>query len=187
MRERGVILRNPAEKGITMIELSYERIDQMLHEETLKKEELKTILRCLYTRYMRMYEKYFSDIDALNDDEINELKINHEETRSLFKYYYMDIPIDICETLTEFDKKYTANLLGSDWHKYLFDLYKEFSSESSNRKKSEESLKAEFQEQCLTEFYEAMDSVFREGFDTESKTAEKVTSGLTGLLFGSKS
>ena len=50
-----------------MIELSKEKIEKILHEETVKTEELATILRSIYTRYMWMYEKYYSDIDALND------------------------------------------------------------------------------------------------------------------------
>ena len=57
-----------------MVELSKERIDQILHEETTKKEELDTILRSIYTRYMHLFEKYFADIDALNDDRIAELR-----------------------------------------------------------------------------------------------------------------
>ena len=35
-----------------MIELSKERIAQILHEETVKKEDADTILRSIYTRYM---------------------------------------------------------------------------------------------------------------------------------------
>ena len=66
-----------------MVELSNERVEQILHKETHKTEELKTILRGVYTRYMRLFEKYFADIDALNDDEIAGLKQYHEETRSL--------------------------------------------------------------------------------------------------------
>ena len=31
-------------------------------------------------------------MDALNEDKIAELKKYHEETESLIKYYYMDIP-----------------------------------------------------------------------------------------------
>ena len=72
-----------------MVELSRERIEQMLQEETAKKEELANILRGIYTRYMRLYEKYLADIDALNDDEIGKLRAFHEETRSLFRYYYI--------------------------------------------------------------------------------------------------
>ena len=169
-----------------MIELSNERVEQILHQETQKTEELTTILRAIYTRYMRLYEKFFADIDALNDDGIAELKKYHEETVSLLKYYYMDIPLDICEGLGEFDDKYTAKLLGPDWHKLLFDGYQDFKSQSKSRNQSEESIKSEFSEQMLTEFYDAMDSVFREGFSTNSKTAEKVATGLTGLLFGGK-
>lgn len=40
-----------------MVGLSNERIEQILHEETAKKEELQTILRGIYTRYMRLYER----------------------------------------------------------------------------------------------------------------------------------
>ena len=94
-----------------MVELSKERIEQILHEETMKKEELDTILRSIYTRYMHLFENYFSDIDALNDDEIAKLRNYHEETRSLIKYYYMDIPQDICTGIKEFENKYSANLL----------------------------------------------------------------------------
>ena len=79
-----------------MVELNNERIEQILHEETTKKEELETILRSIYNRYMWLYEKYFADIDALNDEKIAELTNYHEETLSLVKYYYMDIPLDIC-------------------------------------------------------------------------------------------
>ena len=43
-----------------MVELSNERISKILHEETAKKEELSTILRGIYTRYMHLFEKYFS-------------------------------------------------------------------------------------------------------------------------------
>ena len=171
-----------------MIELSNERLDQILHKETVKKEELGTILRSIYARYMRLYEKYFADIDALNDDMIAELKKYHEETGSLVKYYYMDIPLDICHDLREFEEKYSANLLGPEWHKYLFDTYEEFKEKikkkNKNEEKSEEDLKAEFSKQALTAFYDAMGYVLRDGFGTGSQTASKVISGLTGLLFG---
>ena len=40
----------------------------------MKTEELTTILRGVYTRYMRLFEKYFADIEALNDEEIAKLK-----------------------------------------------------------------------------------------------------------------
>lgn len=35
-----------------MLELSNERIEQILNEETTKTVELATLLRCIYTRYM---------------------------------------------------------------------------------------------------------------------------------------
>ena len=167
-----------------MVELSTKRVEQILHEETQKTEALTTILRGVYTRYMCLYEKYFADIDALDDDKIAELKKYHEETRSLVKYYYMDIPHDICRDLIEFDKKYSAKLLGPDWHKTLFDCYREFRDKNKDREKSEEVLKAAFAEEILTAFYEAMDYVFRDGFGTGSKTAEKIIDGLKSFFAG---
>ena len=167
-----------------MVELSKVRIGQILHKETTKKEDLETILRSIYTRYMRLYEKYFADIDALNDDEIAELRKFHEETRSLVKYYYMDIPQDVCEGIKEFENKYSDCLLGSEWHEYLFDCYEDFREKNRSKNKSEETLKAEFSKQALAAFYEAMDYVFREGFGTGSQTAKNVIGGITGLLFG---
>ncbi len=170
-----------------MVELNNERIEQILHEETVKKEETETILRGIYTRYMRLYAKYFADIDALDDDVIAELRSYHEETKSLVRYYYMDIPQDICMGIREFEDKYGDDLLGPEWKKYLADGYKEFREKSNNKNKGEDYLKAEFKKQILEAFYEAMDYVFREGFGTGSQTAKKVVSGITGLLFGKES
>ena len=157
-----------------MVELSVKRVDQILHEETQKTELLPTILRGVYTRYMRLYEQYFADIDALDDEEIAKLKKYHEETKSLVKYYYMDIPHDICRDLMEFDKKYSAKLLGSDWHKTVFDCYREFKNSNKGKDKSEEALKAAFSEEILEAFYGTMDYIFRDGFGTSSKMAEKI-------------
>ena len=120
-----------------MIKLSNERIEQILHEETVKKEKSATILRGIYNRYMRLYEDYFADIDALNDDKIAEFRNYHEETRSLVRYYYMDIPLDICKGIEEFENKYTEGLLGKEWHKNLFDRYKAFIKESKDKNKSQ--------------------------------------------------
>ena len=167
-----------------MLELSNERIEKILHEETVKQEELATILRAVYNRYRHLYEKYFADIDALNDDEITKFKNYHEETLSLVKYYYMDIPLDICDLLNEFEDEYSANLLGADWHEFLFDLYKEFKEESEHKDKGEAYLKAEFKKQALAGFYDAMDTVFREGFNTGSQATNSMLSGIKGLLFG---
>ncbi len=170
-----------------MIELSNERINQILHEETQKKEDLDTILRSIYTRYMRLFEKYFSDIDALNDNEIAELRKYHEETRSLIKYYYMDIPLDICMEIREFEDTYSNNLLGPGWHNYISDNYDEFKENNSGTNKSDEALKADYKKHILTEFYDAMDEIFRDGFSTSSKLGEQVVSGIGGLLFGKDS
>ncbi len=162
-----------------MVELSNERIGQILHEETCKTEELTTILRAVYTRYMRLYENYFADIDALSKAKIAELRKYHEETGSLVKYYYMDIPQDICEGIKEFENKYSANLLGPEWHEYLFRIYQNFRNQSKAK-----DVKAEFSKQALAAFYDAMDNIFREGFGTGSQIVKDVASGISGLLFG---
>ena len=167
-----------------MVELSKERVEQILHEETVKKEELETILRSLYTRYMILYEKYFADIDALDDDKIAGLREFHEETRSLLRYYYMDIPQDICSQIEGFDNEYSDNLLGPEWHKYLFDRFESFRENSNDKNKDEKSLRSEFFKTGPEVVYVGMDSVFREGFGTGSKTAENIISGIAGLLFG---
>ena len=169
-----------------MVELSKERIDKILHEDTVKTEESATILRSIYTRYMRLYEKYLADIDGLDDAKVAVFRKYHEATKSLIKYYYMDIPYDTCIGLREFDKNYSINLLGPGWREYLFDKYEEFKRQYKNEGKSEDHLKAEFTEQSLEAFYDAMDYIFREGFDTGSQTSKSVLSGIKGLLFGEK-
>ena len=166
-----------------MVEFSKERIEQILHEETMKKEEPETILRSIYTRYMLLYEKYFADIDILDDDKIAELRKYHEETRSLIKYTYMDIPMDICVELREFENRYSSKLLGPQWHTFLFENYKEFREENESDNTSEDMLKTEFTKQTLTGFYEVMDYIFRDGFGTGSHSAKKVISELKGILF----
>ena len=166
-----------------MFELTNERAEQILHGETLQTETLATILRAIYTRYMRLYEKFFADIDTLNDDEIAALRAYNEETKSLIKHYYMDIPLDICWELNEFEEKYSAKLLGPDWHEYLFENYEDFRDDNLGMDKSGECLKAEFAEQNLKAFYYEMDSIFRDGFGTSSQTAETVLEKISGLLF----
>ena len=165
-----------------MLELSNERVEAILKEETQKTTDVATILRAVYTRYMRLYEKYFADIDALNNDKIAELNRYHEETVSLVKYYYMDIPQDVCTDLKEFDDKYGSQLLGPSWHAYLADVYDDFRKKNWN--KSEEWVKEEFRKEAMNAFYQEMGSVFRQGFGTESKQAESFVSGITGLIFG---
>ena len=165
-----------------MVELSNERVDQILHEETFKTEELITILRGIYIRYMRLFERYFDDIDTLNDEKIAELNKFHEETKSLIKYYYLDIPLDICAALFEFDKQYSEKLLGSNWRRYLFDSLKKYKSDRGD--KSKEGLKADFENKILTAFYETMDYIFRDGFGTGSESAKEIKDGLADLLFG---
>ena len=167
-----------------MVELSTERVDQILHEETRRTEDPATILRSIYTRYMHLHERYFADMDALNDEKIAELKKYHEETKSLIKYYYMDIPQDICMGLKEFDDGHITEQLGPDWHEHLLHSYQEFKDVYEGEDKSEEWLKEKFTEKELTDFYEAMDDVFREGFGTGSKVAESFWTRLKHLIFG---
>lgn len=178
--ETGVVLL----RRIAVVELSKERIDKILHEETVKTEEPATILRSIYARYMRLYEKYLADIDGLDDAKVAMFRKYHEVTKSLVKYYYMDIPQDTCIGLREFDNDYSANLLGPGWREYLFDKYEEFKGQYRNEGKGEDQLKAEFTKQSLEAFYDAMDYIFREGFGTGSQTAKSVLSGIKGLLFG---
>ena len=128
---------------------------------------------------MRLYEQYFSDMEALDDDRIAELKQYHDETGSLLRYYYMDIPQDTCEKINEFEEKYSSCLLGPDWHEYLFRIYQDFRKGSKAK-----DIKAEFSKQALEAFYDAMDNIFREGFGTGSQTVKDVVSGISGLLFG---
>ena len=166
-----------------MIELSKERIEQILYEETAKKEELETILRSIYTRYMRLYERYFADIDALDDNKIAELGRYREETESLLKHYYMDIPGDICYKIEIFENEYGANLFGPGWQRYLLGKLEEF-TENRDERENEEYIKAEFAKECRKDFYSEMNYIFREGFKTESQTDEKVMDGFTSLIFG---
>ena len=169
-----------------MVELKNDRIEQMLHEESVKKEEPETILRSIYIRHMRLYEKYLADLDALDDDQIAEMKAYHEETNSLIKYYYMDIPQDVCRSLRELETEYTAKLLGPEWREFLSGVYEDYKKKSKSKDKGEDYLKAEFAKEALSAFYDAMDYVFRDGFGTGSQTAKKVVNGITELLFGKK-
>lgn len=167
-----------------MIKLSAERVNEILLKETPVTEKLPTILRAVYNRYMQLFERYFDDIDALNDDKVAELKKYHDETKALIMYYYMDIPLDLCLGLEEYDKKYTSKLFKSDWHKLIFESFRNFRDDNEDENKSKTRLKAEFQEKVLTEFYVSMNYVFREAFGTGSKTAEQATDWLGSLLFG---
>ena len=170
-----------------MVELSLERIDQILHKETVKKEELDTILRSIYTRYMYLYENYFADVDALNDEKVAELRKYHEETKSLIKYYYMDIPLDICAAVREYEKKYISYMLRPDWQKHLLKDIKKFENDHEDENDEDEGsepLKVRYAKQSLSEFYDVMDYVFRDGFGTSSKEAASAMSGIAELIFG---
>ena len=52
------------------------------------------------------------------------------------------------------------------------------------RIKARNILRRIFKKKALNDFYEAMGYVFREGFDTCSKSVENTLSGISGLLFG---
>ncbi len=167
-----------------MVELSTERVEQIFKEETKKTETLPTLLRGIYARYMYLYEHYFADCEALNDSKIDQFRKYHEETKSLIKYYYMDIPQDVCEEITKFEEEVSDKLLGRDWKTYLYELYDEFKHQCRAYNKSEDYYKAEFKKAVMKEFYKAMENIFRDGFGTHSETAKTVISGITGLLFG---
>jgi len=168
-----------------MVELSNERVEQIFKEETKKTEAVTTILRGIYARYMHLYENYFSDIEALNDDKIGEFKKYHEETLSLIKYYYMDIPQDICEKINMFEEQVSEKqLLEREWKRNLYYIYDEFKKQCEEWNKSEDYYKAEFSKAMMKEFYKAMEEIFRDGFGTTSETAKNIWSGVTGLLFG---
>ena len=169
-----------------MVEISKERVEKILHDETPKDETLKTILRGIYLRYARLYEEYFADIEALNGQKIAKLRQDHEEVRGLIKSYFLDIPYNVCLEIKEFDEEYTDKLLGTDWHRYLFDNYAKFKANSDIKNKNKELLKAEFSKQAMSGFYRIMENIFRESFGTHDKTAEKTREWLVGLLFGEK-
>ena len=165
-----------------MAELSMERIEKILHEETPQDESVTTILRSIYIRYMSLYEKYFAVIDTM-DDEIAALRNYHEETRSLIKYYFLDIPLDICDAIEKFDDEYTDKLLGPDWKRYLSVLYNEVEKNAYWNYDSKDSLDADFIKKTMSAFYDSMSSIFRVGFDTGSKTSEKVIGGIKEMFF----
>ncbi len=167
-----------------MIQLKAQVIERMLHQETAQKEDLGTILRCIYTRYMRLYEHYFADIDALNNETVAGMRKYHEETMSLVKYYYMDIPLDICIRLEQFEEKCTDLLLGPAWRVHLHEGYEEFREKHEKSNPGGNNLKDEFRTETMKAFYDAMGYIFREGFGTDSQTARNVLSGITDLLFG---
>lgn len=75
-----------------MIQLSNERVEQILHEETKKTEPLPQLLRAIYTRYMNLYEDYIANMYDLTNEKVAEYKKQNDETICLVKYYYMDIP-----------------------------------------------------------------------------------------------
>ena len=169
-----------------MLELSNERIEQILHDETTKTESVPTILRAIYLRYVNLFENYIANFDSLNDDKIAAFKKQHEETRSLIKYYYMDIPQDVCYELIEFEEKYMDELLGRDWKRVVYDAYDEFKDSCSEWDMSEDYYKKKFKKAALKEFYKAMEEIFRDGFKTNSETHQNIFEGITGLLFGKK-
>jgi predicted transcriptional regulator len=169
-----------------MVELSNERIEQILHEETKKTEDMKTILRGIYLRYMNLFERYIADFDTLKNDKIDEFKKQHEETQSLIRYYYMDIPQDVCSAIGEFEKNSCENLLGRDWKKNLHDAYEEFKYKCMDSDMSEDYYRAEFKKTALDEFYKSMEEIFRSGFGTESESEKATYAGISGLLFGGK-
>ncbi|MBQ3279843.1 MAG: hypothetical protein IJG94_11885 [Clostridia bacterium] len=167
-----------------MVELSNERVEKILHEETKKTEALTTILRGIYAKYVDLYENYIANWEDLNNDKIDAFRKQNEEIRSLIKYYYMDIPQDVCSELNKFEEKVNENLLGRDWKMHLYDAYEKFKEDNDEWDMSEDYYKAAFKKYALKEFYKAMEEIFRDGFGTGSQTAKNVMEGISGLLFG---
>jgi len=87
----------------------------------------------------------------------------------------------LCLALDEFDNEYTEKFLGDKWQEHLKSSYEEYQKLNN---KEDIDCKTGFSEQKLKDFYYAMNTVFRAGFGTESKSAEKMRKGLLGLLFG---
>jgi hypothetical protein len=169
-----------------MLELSKERIEKILHEESPAKEDQDVILRAIYNRYMDLYERYFADIDALNDEKIAEFRAYHEETKSLFKYYYVDIPLDVCDGLRKFYKESDCKFLGPKWHNELTELYDDFKNTNTDITISDEELKKKFSEKTLGDFYKSMDYIFRDSFGTESEADKVQVSWFRRIFFGEK-
>lgn len=168
-----------------MIELTNERIEEILHNETKKTEPLPTILRGIYARYMNLYEHYIAEIDKLTDEKVAEYKKQHEETKSLIRYYYMDIPQDVCYDINQFEEKCSDLLLGKDWKMHVYDAFDEYKGRNEVWGKDDDYYIVEFKKYALKEFYAAMENIFRDGFGTGSQTAKNIFEGISGLLFGS--
>ena len=167
-----------------MIELSYDQVDQIMHKDTPRSEDLPLILRSIYLRYLHLFETYFADIDALDDDKIIELKKYHEETRSLIKIFYLDIPMDVFYALGSVDEDDVSKMLSTELKQYVFDSFRNFMLENRDESKSKERFKLEFAQKNLTDFYSSMDTVFRGAFGTTSKTTENAVGWIGKLLFG---
>ena len=170
-----------------MLQLSNKRIDQILQEETPKTALLPTVLRAIYYRYMTLFERYFAEMESLNDEKIAELRKYHEETKSLVKYYYMDIPQDVCFDIEEFEEKHTNKILGWGWRGYLDENYQEFVDDHDDDTEiSESGLLAEFKKKNLKAFYDEMEDVFRPGFGTGSRNREGILNELSGMMFNNQ-
>ena len=168
-----------------MVKLDNERVEQILQNETMKTQPLPTILRGIYTRYINLYEDYIAEIDKLTDDKIDAYKRQNAETQSLIKYYYMDIPQDVCYELNKFEENVADELLGREWKRGIYDAFEEFKENNDAWNKSDDYYMAEFKKALRKELYKAMENIFRDGFGTHSETAKNIFTGISNLLFGS--
>ena len=168
-----------------MVKLDNERVEQILEKETLKTIPLPMLLRCIYNRYLDLYEDYIAEADKLTDEKIDAFKRRNEETQSLIKYYYMDIPEDICYDLNKFEEKIADELLGREWKRVFYDAFDEFKENHDDWNKSDDWYMAEFKKATRKELYKTLDDIFRDGFGTNSETGKNIFSGISNLLFGS--
>lgn len=167
-----------------MIQLSNERAEQIIQEETKKTQPLPQLLRAIYTRYMNLYEDYIANMFDLTSEKVAEYKKQNDETICLVRYYFMDIPQDVCEGIFDFEEKVGDKLLGPEWKTNLYDAYEEFKDKSDEWDMTEDYYKGAFKKYALKEFYEVMENIFRDGFSTHSERAKNIFSGIKSLIFG---
>ncbi len=167
-----------------MIQISNERAEQIIQEETKKTQPLPQLLRAIYTRYMNLYEDYIANIYDLTSEKIAAYKKQNDETIALVRYYYMDIPQDVCAGILVFEEKVGEKLLGPEWKTNLYDAYDEFKDNCNEWDMTEDYYKGAFKKYALKEFYEVMENIFRDGFGSESESSKNIFSGIKSLIFG---
>ena len=169
---------------MAMVELSPERIEEILHKETVKEEDPKTVMRAVYNRYRCVFEQYIDQIFEMNQSKIDEFNKYHQETNSLIKYYFVDIPMDTCAALAKFEHDVMDYMLGPDWQRVILNGFEEFKRKNKNKYRlaNEETWRKKFKEELLSMFYVSMESAFRVSFESGSKAAEGLMDGLSAIF-----